>query len=91
MQSVTAAACKALRVFYAILTKGVDYGPEKLLGDIRRPQTQAEVMRCHGRAELSAGRKLRAEPSRDRKAGRYGKTSAGRRRAGSHAGQVSKT
>ncbi len=40
MQSVTAAACKALRVFYAVLTKGVDYGPKKLLGDIRSPQTQ---------------------------------------------------
>ena len=41
MQSVIAVACKALRVFYAILTKGVDYDPQKLLGDIRRPQTQA--------------------------------------------------
>ena len=30
-------------------------------------------MRCHVRAELSAVRKLRAEPSHDRKAGRYGK------------------
>ncbi len=30
-------------------------------------------MPCHGRVELSAGRKLRVEPSRDRKAGRYGK------------------
>ena len=41
MQSVVAVACKALRVFYAILTKGVDYDPRKLLGDIRRPQPQA--------------------------------------------------
>ena len=40
MQSVVAVACKALRVFYAILTKGVDYDPGKLLGDIRRPQPQ---------------------------------------------------
>ena len=41
MQSVVAVACKALRIFYAILTKGVDYDPRKLLGDIRRPQAQA--------------------------------------------------
>ena len=40
MQSVVAVACKALRVFYAILMKGVDYDPRKLLGDIRRPQPQ---------------------------------------------------
>lgn len=40
MQSVVAVACKVLRVFYAILTKGVDYDPLKLLGDIRRPQLQ---------------------------------------------------
>ena len=41
MQSVVAVACKALRIFYTILTKGVRYDPEKLLGDIRRPQVQA--------------------------------------------------
>lgn len=41
MQSVVAVACKLLRVFYTILTKGVDYDGEKLLGDIRRPQLQA--------------------------------------------------
>ncbi|ARE65188.1 hypothetical protein ADH76_05970 [Enterocloster clostridioformis] len=41
MQSVVAAACKILRVFYTILTKGVDYDPLKLLSDIRRPQIQA--------------------------------------------------
>ncbi len=40
MQSVVAVACKALRVFYAILTKGVEYDPRKLMGDIRRPQPQ---------------------------------------------------
>ncbi len=39
MQSVVAVACKVLRIFYVILTKGVEYDPEKLLGDIRRPQT----------------------------------------------------
>lgn len=41
MQSVVAIACKVIRVFYAILTKGVDYDAEKLIGDIRRPQMQA--------------------------------------------------
>ena len=41
MQSVVAVACKVLRIFYVILTKGVRYDPEKLLGDIRRAQVQA--------------------------------------------------
>ncbi|MCI8830028.1 MAG: IS110 family transposase [Lachnospiraceae bacterium] len=41
MQSVVAVACKVIRVFYAILTKGVDYDAEKLMRDIRRPQIQA--------------------------------------------------
>lgn len=41
MQSVIAVACKVLRVFYTILTKGVDYDAGKLMGDIRRPQLQA--------------------------------------------------
>ena len=41
MQSVVAVACKLIRIFYAILTKGVDYDESKLLGDIRRPQMQA--------------------------------------------------
>ena len=41
MQSVVAVACKALRIFYAVLTKGIQYDPERLLGDIRRPQVQA--------------------------------------------------
>ena len=41
MQSVVAVACKIIRVFYTILTKGVDYDPEKLKGDIKRPQIQA--------------------------------------------------
>ena len=39
MQSVV--ACKVLRIFYTILTKGVRYDPEKLLGDIKKPQVQA--------------------------------------------------
>ena len=41
MQSVVAAACKVLRIFYVILTKGVRYDPKKLLGGIRMPQVQA--------------------------------------------------
>ena len=41
MQSVIAVACKILRIFYTILTKGVDYDGNKLLKDIRRPQIQA--------------------------------------------------
>ena len=41
MQSVIAVACKIIRVFYTILTKGVDYDGNRLLGDIRRPQVQA--------------------------------------------------
>ena len=40
MQSVVAVACKVLRIFYVILTKGVQYDSGKLLGDIRRPQVQ---------------------------------------------------
>ena len=38
MQSVIAVACKALRIFYAILTKGVTYDGAKMLQDIKRPQ-----------------------------------------------------
>lgn len=37
---VVAVACKIIRVFYTILTKGVDYDANKLMGDIRRPQVQ---------------------------------------------------
>ena len=37
MQSLMVIACKVIRVFYAILTKGVDYDPAKMLGDIKRP------------------------------------------------------
>ena len=37
MQSLMAVASKLLRVFYSILTKGVDYDPQKMLGDIKRP------------------------------------------------------
>ena len=37
MQSLIAVACKLIRVFHVILTKGVDYDASKMLGDIRHP------------------------------------------------------
>lgn len=40
MQSVVTVACKLIRVFYTILTKGVTYDAAKLSGDISRPQIQ---------------------------------------------------
>ena len=40
MQSLIVIACKILRVIYIILTKGVKYDPNKLLGDIVRPNEQ---------------------------------------------------
>ncbi len=43
MQSLVAVACKAIRIFYAILTKGVDYDGEKMLGDIHRPAEYQEA------------------------------------------------
>ncbi|ACL19024.1 transposase IS116/IS110/IS902 family protein [Desulfitobacterium hafniense DCB-2] len=36
-QSLIALSCKLIRVFYAILTKGTDYDPKKLIMDIHRP------------------------------------------------------
>ncbi len=36
-QSVIAISCKLIRVFYAVLTKGVAYDPQKMMSDIRRP------------------------------------------------------
>ena len=38
MQSLIAVACKLIRVFYTILTKGVDYDGQKLMSDIHRPE-----------------------------------------------------
>lgn len=38
MQSLMAVAAKLLRVFFAILTKGVDYDSQKMLRDIKRPE-----------------------------------------------------
>jgi transposase len=43
MQSLMAVACKLIRVFYAILTKGVSYDAEKMLSDIRRPKRQPQA------------------------------------------------
>ena len=37
MQSLMVVAAKLIRVFYAMLTKGVDYDPKKMSEDIRRP------------------------------------------------------
>ena len=39
MQSVIAIACKLIRIFYTLLTKGVDYDSQKMLSDIVRPET----------------------------------------------------
>ena len=38
MQSVIAIACKLIRIFYTILTKGVAYDGQKMLSDIVRPE-----------------------------------------------------
>lgn len=41
MQSVVAVACKIIRIFYAILTKGIAYNAEKVRSGIKRPEIQA--------------------------------------------------
>ena len=43
MQSLMVIAAKLLRVFYAILTKGVGYDPKKMVNDIRRPAAYAQA------------------------------------------------
>ena len=40
MQSLTAIGCKLIRIFYALLTKDIEYSAEKMRKDIRRPETQ---------------------------------------------------
>ena len=35
-QAMIAVGCKLIRVFYAVLTKGVDYDREKMRADIHR-------------------------------------------------------
>ena len=41
IQSLIAVACKLIRVFYVILTKGVDYDGRKMMSDIHRPTAYA--------------------------------------------------
>lgn len=36
MQSITALFGKLIRIFYAVMTKDVEYNPEKMLQDIHR-------------------------------------------------------
>lgn len=43
MQSLMALACKLIRVFFAIMTKGVDYDAKKMLRDIKRPAMYAQA------------------------------------------------
>lgn len=38
MQSLIAVACKLIRIFYVILTRGVDYDGRKMLSDIKHPK-----------------------------------------------------
>ena len=37
-QAVVAIGCKLIRVFFAILTKGIDYDANRLRSDILRPE-----------------------------------------------------
>lgn len=41
MQSVVAVACKIIRIFYAILTKGIAYKAERVRSDIKRSEIEA--------------------------------------------------
>ena len=43
MQSLIAVACKLIRVFYAVLTKGTSYDASKMLEDIKRPESKAKA------------------------------------------------
>lgn len=43
MQSLIAVACKLIRVFYVILTKGRSYDASKMLGDIKHSGTQPKA------------------------------------------------
>lgn len=43
MQAVIAVACKLNRIFYTILSKGVDYDGERMLRDIMSPESAAQV------------------------------------------------
>lgn len=39
-QSIILLSCKLIRVFYALITKGIKYNPKKMLQDIKRPVLQ---------------------------------------------------
>jgi len=39
-QSLILLSCKLIRVFFALLTKGISYDPQKMMNDIRRPLLQ---------------------------------------------------
>lgn len=39
-QSLILLSCKLIRVFYALLTKGITYDPRKMMNDIKRPLLQ---------------------------------------------------
>lgn len=41
MQSIIALSGKLIRIFFAVLSKGVDYSPEKMLGDMRNTLPEA--------------------------------------------------
>ena len=43
MQSLIAVACKLIRVFHVILTKGISYDATKMLKDIRHPGEQLKA------------------------------------------------
>ena len=43
MQSLIAVACKLIRVFHVILTKGISYDALKMLKDIRHPGEQLKA------------------------------------------------
>ena len=44
MQSLMVVAEKLIRVFYVILTKGVDYDPKKMTEDIKRPHDSSQAV-----------------------------------------------
>lgn len=43
MQALVAVACKLIRIFYAILTKGMDFDGTKMINDIRRAEEHLSV------------------------------------------------
>ncbi len=43
MQSLMEVACKLIRIFYMVLTRGVSYDASKVLGDIRHPEIQLKA------------------------------------------------